>query len=541
MTEVEADVVALGAGLGGLVCALVAHDAGLDAVVLEKSQRVGGVTALSGGHVWVPGNRVAQEAGIEDSWRAGADYIERIGAGTADRTRLEALLVNALDAHAYLEEHTSLSWNLISLADYYAEAEAGVALGRYLEASPLSAGVLGEWQERSRRGLLFPDRMMFEEMLRLRRHGEAVDPEVMAGREESDVRCGGAALAIGLVAALMDRGVPILAGVEATELTRDRETGRITGLRAVRDGEPLEVTARRGVMLATGGYDRNPDLVRRQDTLSRYGSAAHAAITGDALSLAGSHGAQTAHNAKPFLLGICIPGEIDDEGAPQWRVVSPHPHSIIVNSAGRRFADEAHYVSVSQALQVVDGRTQERPNLPAFLICDSRYREKYDVAGLVAADDLPDQVVQAGSLEELGSALGIDATTLVATVVEFNEFVRDGRDPHFHRGESLYDRRMLPPDSRPADTFGAIAEPPFFGVRLDPIGMGFGRTGLVGDALGRVLDWNGDPIEGLYAAGNALAMLEIGSGYQSGFANMRGMTYGYVAARHLAGLGVAAT
>ncbi|MEU1956035.1 FAD-dependent oxidoreductase [Nocardia rhamnosiphila] len=540
MTDLETDVVALGAGLGGLVCALVAHDAGLNAIVVEKSQRVGGVTALSGGHVWVPGNRIAQEAGIEDSWRAGADYIERIGAGTADRSLLEALLVNALDAYVYLEERTALRWKLISLADYYAETEAGAPIGRYLEVGPLSAAGLGEWQACSRRGALFPDRMMFEEMLRMRRYGEMVDPEVMVAREASDIRCGGAAIAVGLIAALMERGVPILTGVYATELTRDRVTGRITGLRAVRDGRAMAITARRGVMLATGGYDRNADLVRRQDRLARYGSAAHAAVTGDALSLAGVHGARTAHSAKPFLLGICVPGEVDDECAPRWRVVSPHPHSIFVNSAGRRFADEAHYVSVSHALQVVDGRTQERPNLPAFLICDRRYREQYDLAGFAAADDLPDQVVQAGSLDELGSALGIASSTLTATVEEFNQFVRGGRDPHFHRGESLYDRRMLPPDAGPADTFGSIAEPPFFGVRLDPVGMGFGSTGLVGDAVGRVSDWNDEPIEGLYAAGNALAMREIGSGYQSGFANMRGMTYGYAAARDMAGLGVSA-
>lgn len=142
-----------------------------------------------------------------------------------------------------------------------------------------------------------------------------------------------------------------------------------------------------------------------------YGSAAHGAVTGDALALSGAHGAQTAHNAKPFLLGISVPGEVDDEGAARWRVVSPHPHSIFVNGAGHRFADEAHYVSVSHAMQVVDGRTQERPNLPVFLVCDSRYRAAHDLAGFLASDPLPPQVVEARDLDELGTAWASTART----------------------------------------------------------------------------------------------------------------------------------
>lgn len=537
-TSVEADVVILGAGCGGLTCAVTARDAGLDTLVIEKSSKLGGVTALSGGHFWVPGNHLAKEAGILDSWQAGANYIERIGAGTGDRERLDALLANALDAYAYLEQSTSLRWNLISLADYYAgTAEDGLARGRYLEPSPLSASRLGSWQRRSRRGALFPDRLMFEELLRLRRDGIPVDPEVQEAREADDVRCGGAAIAVGLISALLDREVPIMTGVTTTALNRDPSSRRITGLRAIIDGEEATITAHKGVVLAAGSYDRNAKMVRLNDRLSSYGTAAHAGLTGDSLVLAGLHGAQTAYNAKPFLLGFHLPGEMDDEGAAFWRVVSPQKHSIFVNRSGRRFADEFHYVSVSHAMQAVDGRVQERPNLPAYLIADNRYRQEYGIGGFGPEDALPDIVIESPDLEQVGRALGIDGFRLRATVDRYNESARSGRDEDFHRGESVYDRRMLPAGSIPSDTLGTISEPPFIGIRLDPIGMGFGNTGLVGDFNGRILDWNNEPIDGLYGAGNSLAMLEIGSGYQSGFANMRGMTYGYLAARHLAGAG----
>lgn len=533
--SLEADVVAVGAGFGGLVCALTAHDAGLSALVVEKSSRLGGVTAMSAGQVWVPASHVAKAAGIDDSWQEGANYIERIGAGTADRTRLESLLISAVEALEYVEDSTDLTWNLVSLADYYAgTTDHGRAYGRYVEAGPLSAAHLGVWQHRSRRGTLYPDRMTSEETLRWRRDGVVPDADTQRTREAEDVRCGGSAIAVALISALVDRGVPIVTGVATTQLTRDPATGRVDGLEALVDGHPVHITAHKGVLLATGGYDRNLDLVRRLDRLDRYGTVSHAGITGDSLQLAGQCGAQTASNAKPFQLGFNVPGEQDEEGAESWRVVSMQPHSILVNREGRRFADEAHYVSYSAAVQLVDGRVQERPNLPVYLICDSRYRSTYGIGGLSQEDPLPDAVVESQGLRELAAALGIAGDSLEATVERFNQAAATGRDDEFHRGETPFERHSLPSGSTAANTLGSITEPPFFGVRLDPVGMGLANTGLVGDTHGRVLNWQGDPIDGLYAAGNSLAMMEIGSGYQSGFANMRGMTHGYLAARHMA-------
>lgn len=526
------DVLCVGAGLGGLVAALTAHELGFRAMVSEKTSKLGGVTATSAGQIWVPGNHLQSAAGVQDSWQLGAEHITAVGAGTADRERLDALLQRAPRVAQFLEAATSMRWRLISCADYYAGvAPYGLTFGRYLEANATSVADLGQWQHRLRRGLMFPDRMSFEEFLAMRRSGVEVAPDELAAREAADIRYGGAGLMAHLVRAVVERGVPVATDATVTSLQRHSSAGWV--VRVSNPAGEHELVVHGGIVLATGGYDRSLEMVRSRDHIAEFGTLAHAGITGDSLRLAGVLGAQTSTNQKPFMLGFQVPGEADEEGQPLWRVVSPQANSVLVNDRADRFVNELHYPAVTQAVLAVDGRLQRRPNSPTFFICDAGYLQRFGIGGTFRDDELPPQVRKANTLDELARQFGLDEARLHQTISRFNDFSRTGRDRDFARGESVFERRFLPQDLSVSDLLGTITTAPFYGLTLTPVGMGFANTGLVGNIHGQILDWNDEPIPGLYGAGNTLAMSEIGSGYQSGFANTRGMVYGYSSACHI--------
>jgi 3-oxosteroid 1-dehydrogenase len=530
------DVICVGAGLGGLSAAIAAYEMGMRPLIVEKSDLVGGVTALSGGQVWVPGNDLEAELGIADSPDDGATYIERISAGTADSGRLRALLREAPDAARYFARHTGMQWSVCNLPDYYSEVAGGRAIGRYLEAQPFPGAGLGGMQPITRLAPMYPERLTWNELIDCWQHGRPADPRLHHDRLAADVRVRGAALMAWFVHAAAERGIDILTGARLPELIyHPAPDTRVTGVEVTLGDTRTRLKARRGVILATGGHDWASWLTNPPDQFARSGSAAHAQVEGDHLVLAGMLGARTAYSPSPKLFGFQAAGERDADGHPAWRVVTPQSHSILVNRHSRRFCDETHYIAINQALRTIDGRLQERINDPMFLIADSHYLQNTGLGGLTSAGDLPEVVVQAATIGELAAQLGLDPASLAKEISRFNSAATAGFDPDFHRGENSYERKFLPLPNGPADAMGSISEGPFVGVRLWPVGIGIASTGLVADANGQLINWRDEPMKGLYATGNSLALLETGLGYQSGFANMRGMTYGYLAARHMAG------
>lgn len=529
------DVICIGAGLGGFAAAITANEMGLRPLVVEKSHMLGGVTALSGGQVWVPGNYLEDTEGIDDSWELGATYVERVSAGTADADRLRSLLSRAPQVARFFEEVTGIGWSICDIPDYYADLEGGLSRGRYLEARPFPGPDLGSLQQLTRLAPMYPERLTWNELIEDWRHGKASNVALQADRVAGDVRVRGAALMAWFVKAAAERHIEIMTGAVVHRLLRDSEDGAITGVELSVGAQKTQLRASRGVVLATGGHDHAVSPTSPIDKITNSGSATNREIEGDHLVLAGMLGARTAYCPSPKLFGFHVPREIRSDGSPEWRVVTPQAHSILVNKSGRRFCDETHYIAINQALRVIDGRIQERVNDPMFLIADSRYASKVGIGGFFLADALPDMVVRAGSISELAKHLEIDAASLEYEVERYNASAEVGFDTDFRRGENLYERKFLPVPNTAADAMGSICEAPFFGVRLRPVGIGLASTGLVADPSGRVLNWRDDPIHGLYAAGNSLALLETGLGYQSGFANMRGMTYGYLAALHMAG------
>jgi 3-oxosteroid 1-dehydrogenase len=234
-------------------------------------------------------------------------------------------------------------------------------------------------------------------------------------------------------------------------------------------------------------------------------------------------------------LGYKMPGRTD-EGHQMTGIFRfpSYPHAILVNRDGRRFCDESFYASIGHALKVIDGRAQRFANWPCWMIFDSQYREQYAIGSVTPTSPVPREWdwTTADSLAELARKIGVDAVGLQSQVDTFNKDAAEGRDTQFRRGERPWSRKSYgDPAAKGHPNLGPIIKPPFFAMRPDLVGTGIPTAGLDTDEVGRVLGGTGEPISGLYAAGNSSAVLETGAGYQSGVANTRSLTVAYERAR----------
>ena len=541
--DLETDLVAIGSGCGGLAAAITARDHGLEAVVLERSDELGGVTAYSMGEVWIPGNHLAATMGIEDSAQSGLRYVQSLSMGYASERAMRNQAVHGPVALRYFEDAIGLRMTVIrDFPDYYYPHNAdALAEGRYLEIEPFPAATLGDWQARTRLTPHLPAGLTHHDIFAGGGLANIMhwDYELLARRLGDDERCLGPGLAACFVKGALDRGVSLHAGTSAEELIGDGQ--RVVGVRAQCDGKELFIRARRGVVIAVSGYERNPDLARTLSNLLDPGSMVMGTVDGAHFRLAGPLGARIARVPDPPNLGFCVPGEEHDNGSPLWRGSIPFlglPHTIVVNRMGRRFSNEAFYRSVYYALDAIDGATDTHPNYPCWVVFDAQARAKYPFGSAMPGDPLPERLgVSAGSLAELAAKTGIDAAGLAATVARFNPFAEAGEDPDFGRGMHPWSAAMCGDiNHRPNPNLGALAAPPFHAVALQRIGGGgITGTGLVADHHCRVIGWDDRAIPGLYVAGNSMARLDTGALMQSGISNARGMTQGYLAGRHAAG------
>lgn len=542
--DLEADVIALGSGIGGLSAAITAHENGASAIVIERSDQVGGVTALSMGEVWVAGNHHAAELGIEDSVDSGFRYLQRLAMGYGSDLATLNKVVHARQALQYFEDRIGLRMEVIrGCPDYYYGAtNDSVSEGRMLECVPFEGATLGEdWQPRTRLSPQMPYGLTHHDMFA--RGGVANmlkwDFALMGERLTQDQRCLGPGLAAYFVKGALDRGIPLLTGASAEELIGDGT--RIVGVRVVRDGKDLFVKANKGVVVAVSSYERNQDLNKTLSQQLELGSIVFSTVDGSNFRLAGPVGARIARVPDITSLGMRVPGEEDEEGHPMYRsmlAVIGQPHTIVVNRAGKRFGNEAFYRSFYYTIDQIDGGTQTHPNFPCWVVIDSQVREKYPFASIMPGQDWPEGFGHvAGSIRELAGRIGIDADTLEATVARFNAHAEKGEDPDFGRGSHPWSAWMCgDPYHRPNPNLGPLVKPPFYAVELERLGgSAIPAAGLLTDLHCRVVDWHDRPIPGLYAAGNSVARMETGAVMQSGVSNARGMTFGWLAARHATG------
>ena len=542
----EFDVVVAGSGAAGMTAALTAAELGLSVVVLEKAGAFGGSTARSGGGIWAPGNAVLRAAGVTDTPGQARAYLAHVAGADVPASLREAFLEHGPGMLDLVLGQTPLrlAW-VPGYADYYPEAPGGLARGRSVEPVPFDSRKLGaELGHLARPYLPSPVAITQAEYRWLSlgpRHpramlaGARVAVRAARGRLRGHrVLSLGQALAAGLRAGLVARGVPVWLDVPMTGL--EVQDGRVTGVYATRDGESVLIRARRGVLVATGGFERNEEMRRRyqREPVGSQWTTGAPGNTGDGI-LAGLEAGAAVGLMDDAWWGPAIPLP----GGPYFCLAERSlPGCLLVNGAGQRFVNEASpYVDAVHAMY--DGNTPGNPHIPAWLVFDQRYRDRYVFAGRPPGRALPRRwyaagaVVRADDLAGLAREMSVDAPGLVKTVTRFNEFAAAGRDEEFGRGGSAYDRYYGDPRCRPNPNLAPLARPPFYAVKIVPGDLGT-KGGLRINEHARVLREDGTVIEGLYAAGNASASV-MGHSYAGAGATIGpAMTFGYIAARTMA-------
>ncbi|MGI9006072.1 MAG: 3-oxosteroid 1-dehydrogenase [Streptosporangiaceae bacterium] len=542
--EPEFDVVVAGSGAAGLTAALTAASRGLSVVVIEKEDCFGGSTARSGGGLWVPGNTVLTRAGVADSASEARRYLAFVAGNEVDPGRQRAVLEQGPPMLDLVRSSTPLEFAWVpGYADYYPEAPGGLACGRTIEPVPLDGRVLGAELDRLNPPYLpAPDAMAITaaeyRWLSLgTSHPRAIwtTARVAARMAVSKARRRrtlslGQALAAGLRAGLADAGVPVWLGTPLTGLLT--EGGAVAGIQVIRDGQPATIRARRGVLLATGGFERNGPM-REQYQRPPVGAdwtVGSLGNTGDGI-VAGQAAGAAVDLMDDAWWGPSIPLTSGPFFCLSERSL---PGCVLVNQAGQRFVNEAApYVDAVHAMY--ERHSDATPHIPAWLILDQRYRNRYVFAGRPPRKPLPRRwyaagaMHKAGTIADLAAQIGVSAGGLEQTVQRFNGFARAGQDEDFGRGRSAYDRYYGDPRCRPNPNLAPLAQPPFYAAKIVPGDLGT-KGGLRTDERARVLRADGSVIAGLYAAGNASAAV-MGRSYAGAGATIGpAMTFGYIAA-----------
>ncbi|OYU36011.1 FAD-dependent oxidoreductase [Novosphingobium sp. PASSN1] len=533
----EADVVVLGSGGAALAAALSAHDHGArDVLIIERSGMVGGTTAMSGGMLWIPGNHHQLAAGISESEEDVVAYIDALAPGQLDPETLWAFMQGGPEMVRYLEEKTPVRLHAFTdFPDYQPYAPgAKPDGGRSLDNAAFSFERLGKWAARVNPSKMsYPIRASLEEAVQ-----GTLDEAALAERERGDYRALGQALIGALFLGVVERGIPVAFETRARGLVKDGD--RVTGVVAEgADGREVRVRARRGVVIATGGFEWNPALVKAFLRGPMTGPVSVPENEGDGLLMAIAAGAQLGNMQNAFWMQSALEMKPQRGARPNYMLGSDErarPGAILVNRAGKRFVNEAvNYNAVGKAIVAFDAGTHSYPNVPYWLIIDQRYRDKYPVFHAQPGSPTPSYMLQADTLEGLAAAAGIDPAGLVATVERFNTMVRAGHDDDFQRGDNTYDNFYMwgdPSFDPPYRTLGLIDQGPFYAVQMES-----GVLGTCGgpktNADAQVVDWDGNPIPGLYAAGNVMAAV-LGEAYGGAGGTLGpGLTFGYLAGKHL--------
>ncbi len=532
--DLETDVIVLGSGGAALTTAILASDQGADVVILEKSNQIGGTTAFSGGIPWIPNNRYMKELGLEDSADDAKTYLTRLTDGKEpDPALIDVFIENGSKAIDYLHENTPVRFKVPKgYGDYYANLPGGVNEGRSLDPKPFSLNELGDWAEKVRRHPIFPPLTLEE--------GGASDPKdidftIVVSRMEENVTTMGRALAGSLFKGVLDRDVKTLLGTPGKELVMD-DSGAVIGVRAEKDGEDYFIGAKKGVMIATGGFEWNKELV---------GSFLKGQIThpqtpayneGDGLIMAMEAGAALGNMSEAWWSPAFVDPTIEYEDRVYNQIDSvsrTKANSIIVNKHGNRFANEGStYMDFPKAFYTYDQNTQSQPNEgPVWMIFDQQLKDRELIVTMAPGEDAPDWVPQADNLKELADKISIDAVQLEATVKRFNEHAANLEDPDFNRG-SLYFEQFASGFKGKAANIGPIEKGPFYALPIYAGSLGTNGGPRINEH-GQVISLRGEVIPGLYAAGNA-AMGILGGAYPGAGGTIGpALTFGYLAGMHL--------
>lgn len=555
------DLLVVGSGAAGLSTAVTAAALGLDVTVAEKEAQFGGTTAWSGGWLWIPRNPLARAAGIAEDPEAPRRYLRHELGAHFDAERVEAFLEHGPQMIEFFQRHSALAFiDGNGIPDFHGDSPGAASGGRSVCAAPFDGRRLGRHLQQLRPPLDLislwgmgiasgPDLRHFMNAARswssfvhvtkrVLRHGVQ---RLVHGRGTHLVN--GNALVAGLLRSALDRGVSLQVSSPVERLLQ--QDGRVVGAVLRTPQGALTVHARRGVVLACGGFPHDRERIARlfahAPTGAEHHSAAPPANTGDGLRLGETVGAAVAE---------------DLAAAGAWAPVSrvrradgsvghfPHlierakPGLIAVTRQGRRFANEAD--SYYDLMSALFAATPAGEPAEAWLLCDHRFIRRY---GLGHARPAPvplgpslrsGYLLRGRTLAELARACGIDSDALDATVAAYNLAAGRGKDPAFGRGRSAYNRINGDTANTPNPCVAPLVQAPFYAVKIVPGSLGT-FAGLRTDAQARVLDGQGAPIAGLWACGNDAASV-MGGRYPSGGITLGpAMTFGYLAAHSAAG------
>ena len=550
----EYDVIVIGAGAGGMAAAALAAAEGQSVLVLEKTPFVGGTTALSGGIVWIPDNCKMAALGLKDSRAAAEAYLAATVPGPALDPLRSAFLDHGDEAIAALEAKTSVRLQPVpSYPDYYPDLPGATLAGRALEPVPFDARALGRefrllrtpLPEFTLLGGMMLDRRdipHFRRAARSPRSALRVARLLLRyGRERLFLDRGatlyqGNALAARLLHSLLEREVELRCGCGATGLILEK--GAAVGVSV--GGETLR--ARRGIVLASGGFSHDPALrARLLPQKAGTNSAASPGNTGDGIRFGLAVGARLGEGPQNNAFWTPLSTFPRADGS---RGVFPHiltdrgkPGMIAVNKSGRRFTNEA--VSYHRFVEAMFRADNDSPSIPAYLICDRKALWRYGLGALKPFALSKRRLIDCGYLIEgetvaaLATRLGIDGEGLARTLLFYNEDAARGEDSLFGRASDPYQRHVGDGDHRPNPCIAPIETPPFYGVKLFPGDLGT-SAGLLTDASARVLGEDGAPIARLYACGNDMNSMMRGAYPGPGITLGPALTFAYLAASDIA-------
>lgn len=551
VADTTVDLLIVGSGTG-MAAALAAHELGLSVLIVEKSSCVGGSTARSGGALWLPASPVLRDGGADDAAERAATYLDSVVAGSAPRQRSAAFVTHVPAVVELLRRTTPLRlfWAR-DYSDYHPEEPGGSAAGRTCECRPFDTSLLGEYRTRLRPGVLeagvsIPttgaDYRWMNLVARVPRKGIPTIGKRVAqglggrllGRRYA---AGGQGLMAGIFAGVLRAGIPVW--TDTTLVRLDREGDRVTGAVLDHGGREVTVTARRGVVLATGGFDHSMDMRWKfqSESLGPHLSLGAESNTGDGIRAGQEVGADIdlMEQAWWFPAIAPLPGK-----APAVMLAERSlPGCLIVNQHGRRFANEsADYMSFGQRLLAME--RSGNPVEAMWIVFDQQYRNSYVFgAELFPRMRVPQSwydagiAVRADNLDELGARMGVPVPDFVETMTRFNQKASVGEDPDFCRGRSAYDRYYGDPTVTPNPNLRPLVKGPFYAVKMVLSDLGT-CGGLKADERGRVLREDGGVIAGLYAIGNTAANA-FGATYPGAGATIaQGLVYGYIAAHDAA-------
>ncbi len=553
----EVDILVVGSGAGGLLSALVGAHNHADVLVIEKEALWGGTSATSGAGIWIPNSDQAAAAGFQDDTKNAFKYVRKLSAKNVPDANIKAYVENAAHMLRWVTANTELDYQAFPYPDYHAEEPGGSPqgyrthmplpidgrkLGKDVEtlrfASP-AASLFGylNWHFDETYIILFRAPGWWWRLAKSLARYWFDWPFRFKSRKDRRLTLGNALLG-GLRLAINERKVSVWLNSPLVELIEEK--GKVTGAVVRHEGKLMRIAARKGVVLAAGGFDKNQTM--RDENAPLYKNALYSGgtsgNTGDSIRAGESIGADTMNMQSAWAAPVFyVPGE--DRGR-LCTIERALPGCMMVNQKGERYLNEAaSYHIVGQ--QMARREAEHGDASPSWFVFDHIYRHKYPVGPLLPL--MPDwlqrgevrSIMKKGStIEELAADMGVDPARLSATIARYNDYAAKGEDPDFHRGEATYDKMYGDPSVAPNPCLRPLSKGPFYAIPIYPGDIGT-NGGLKTNDKAQVVGTNGKPIAGLYAVGNNAASA-MGESYPgAGVTIGPALTFGYIAARHMTG------